>query len=889
MSFLRNFYTRLTETESDGGGLSDSGGGTGGGVSNAQLDAAVQAAADAQLAVDQAQDAANAASQAAQDAQAALEEADDDTVNAAQDALIQANADADAAQDALIEANQMLTTANATLSAQNQAALLDKISNADLQQAVIDIQTAQAAVDLAQDNLAGLEEADDDTVNAAQDALIQANTDLANANQTAIATLMATSHDGTPQDDRIETLETTVAGLSMGNVTAADLQQAVDDVEAAQLLVDQAQDALAVAEESDDDTVNAAQDALIAANDTLSQANATLSATNQSAIAALPTTTDLTDAIAAQALAQQAVDDAQDALAVAEEADDDTVNAAQDALITANANLSAANATLAAANQTELGNQAATLQQEIIDRADADSNLQTQIDSLSNASGNFVDNNSDENIAGIKTFTDRTNLSNQTVVSAQGGNTQFTFAGSAGGLNRIEWTQGGVLGASFQATHNNISDSWNMQLGLDGVGLSRLSFNGNNIVSSTRFRVPSTQAGDNGDTATSKDYVDSERIAGDTALQTQIDNIVAGLPVGQTVAQALAADMAALAQEIGDTNTDFAQAFADLIANRTDIDANTAAHAVNASGLTQEIADRQQADIALQSNIDTEEAAREAADTALQTDINTKDGQNVKLTGSQTVTGSKTYTTPQTFNSNVNYGTGGSIAQHQWTAPSGARVLYSIGGAQRGRTNATAAFYEILYDNGTESSALHVKPEGLVVRKDGVDLYTLPVTAPEDGQIPQHSTGGVVEWKYPYGFGLVVQKTQSASTIQSDMSNPDCLVDEIDTTGFVPGLYHFKAVGKFAYTQAAADYSAGLFDSENPATVTDNGEGEALDFIRAEPKDPGLNQDYSLYLDDYVQILPGSTKTIQFRHCSDNFGQTSQISFLKLTAKRVSD
>jgi len=372
MSFLRNFYTELTQTASGGGTIH-------GNVTTDNVVTLIEAQATAQAMVDD-----------AQDAVAAAEELDDDAKNAAQDQLAAANAALAAANEALGNMNQGdIASLQTALADQATAqAAIDDAQDAATQAAIAMREADQAATDAQQRADAAAEEADDDAVNAAQDALIAANADsdiaqdalitantnkdiaqdaLIAANTSLLNTVAALAHPKEPQDERIGALEADVAalqgntgtgtGTSNDAITSTVLQDAIDQVEAAQLAVDQAQDMAADAEEADDDAKNAAQDALIAANDTLARANTALAAANEAAIAALPTDTVVQALIDAQAAAQQVVDDAQDALAAAEEADDGTVNAAQDALIAANATLAQANATLAAANQTALSTQ----------------------------------------------------------------------------------------------------------------------------------------------------------------------------------------------------------------------------------------------------------------------------------------------------------------------------------------------------------------------------------------------------------------------------------------------------------------------------------------------------------------------------------------------------
>ena len=276
-------------------------------------------------------------------AQASVEEA-----NANLAAAIESGNAVDAEQDALIQANNDLAKANAALSAQNQASLLEKIDNVTLQGAITEIQVAQAAVDLAQNELAASKHLDKAALDSAQDTLISANAELSMANQNALAALSAASHDGAIQDERLDALENMPAPSE--GITSAQLQSALDDVTDAQALVDEAQNALALAEEQDDETINAAQDALIVANKNLSEANATLAETNQAAIAQLPTIATITQAIEEQAAAQLSVDEAQNTLSQTDKNDAQALNEAQDDLISSNAQLAAANATLAAAN-----------------------------------------------------------------------------------------------------------------------------------------------------------------------------------------------------------------------------------------------------------------------------------------------------------------------------------------------------------------------------------------------------------------------------------------------------------------------------------------------------------------------------------------------------------
>ena len=367
---------------------------------------------------------------------------------------------------------------------------------------------------------------------------------------------------------------------------------------------------------------------------------------------------------------------------------------------------------------------------------------------------------------------------------------------------------------------------------------------------------PSTLDADPGNSSASKDYVDSKDVAASAALQSQIDSIVSSLPVDQTVAQALAADMAALASEISDTDADFAQAFADLVANRTDIDANTAQAQINASGLATEIGDRQQADIALQSNIDTEIQNRTQADTALQSDIDTRDAQNVKLTGVQAIDGIKSFLA-------------GIIAR--------AGVRFE---------DATGLRITLL-------SPISVTEEYSI---------RLPDRPPLQGQVlgfPDAANMTQGQWVYPFGFGFQLFEPDDIINTVNDMDAPEALIQVIDTTDLVEGLWKIEVDSKFGYNTAATDYIAGLYD-EDVANKNDGaGYDNSLDYFKKEPKDvagtdptgvgAGTDQFEDMDLSAFIRVVAGENKSYSFRHRPGSAGIQATARNVKMTIHRVSD
>ena len=143
-----------------------------------------------------------------------------------------------------------------------------------------------------------------------------------------------------------------------------------------------------------------------------------------------------------------------------------------------------------------------------------------------------------------------------------------------------------------------------------------------------------TQAGDSGNSLATKSYIDAQ----DSALDVRLAAVEAQLPDDDSgLAAQIAANAAALASEVSDTNADFITVLAQTAANQTATTTNAAAASANAAAITQEAADRAAADNA-------EATARTNADNALQSDIDTKDAQNVKITGAQNVAGVKTFT-----------------------------------------------------------------------------------------------------------------------------------------------------------------------------------------------------------------------------------------------------
>ena len=367
---------------------------------------------------------------------------------------------------------------------------------------------------------------------------------------------------------------------------------------------------------------------------------------------------------------------------------------------------------------------------------------------------------------------------------------------------------------------------------------------------------PSTLDADPGNSSASKDYVDSKDVAISAALQSQIDSIVSSLPVDQTVAQALAADMAALASEISDTDADFAQAFADLVANRTDIDANTAQAQINASGLATEIGDRQQADIALQSNIDTEIQNRTQADTALQNDIDTRDAQNVKLTGAQVIEDIKTFMAGIIARAGVRF-----------EDANGLRV--------------------------TLLSPVSVTEEYSI---------RLPDRPPLQGQVlgfPDAANMTQGQWVYPFGFGFQLFEPDDIVNTVNDMDAPEALIQVIDTTDFVEGLWKIEVECKFGYDSATTDYIAGLYDEAGANKNDGGGYDNSLDYIRKEPKDiagtdpsgagAGTDQFEIMNLSAFVRVVAGENKVYSFRQRPGNVGIEATAHNIKVTVHRVRD
>ena len=367
---------------------------------------------------------------------------------------------------------------------------------------------------------------------------------------------------------------------------------------------------------------------------------------------------------------------------------------------------------------------------------------------------------------------------------------------------------------------------------------------------------PSTVDADPGNSSASKDYVDSKDVATTTALQSQIDSIVSSLPVDQTVAQALAADMAALASEINDTDADFAQAFADLIANRTDIDANTAQAQINASGLATEIGDRQQADIALQSNIDTEIQNRTQADTALQSDIDTRDAQNVKLTGVQAIDGIKSFV---------------------------AGIIARAG---------------VRFEDATGLRVTLLPPISVTQEYS----VRLPDAPPLQGQVlgfPDAANMTQGQWVYPFGFGFQLFEPDDIVNTVNDMDAPEALIQVIDTADLPEGLWKIEVECKFGYDSATTDYIAGLYDESVTNKNDGGGYDNSLDYIRKEPKDiagtdpsgvgAGTDQFEIMSLSAFVRVVAGENKAYSFRQRPGNAGVEATARNIKMTVHRVSD
>ena len=951
MSSLRQYYTQLTETTDNGGLLASDGGGAGGGVSSADVAAAVEALEEAQGIVDAAQDAANAASQAVQDAAALMEEADDDAKNDAQDALLEANEANDDAQSDLIAANTVLANANRALVEANAIAQNNRLNtledilnvgsdnvlpvadsgiiavwintNTNRQRIVapdyyvtddpaiaghksnivleegttttiyiigrqyIDAGntphtgTIGTTYEVTKTNgvltavaVAGMWLPDSDyTVTAWDDLTNTQNTGLntASVNPNLIfsgngagAVDLSLLHDGAEQDARLDALEN--VGTTTDGVTPAQLQEAVIQVEAAQAAVDDAQDAVAEAEELDDDAKNDAQDTLIEANMQLAEANATLAAANQTALLQLPDIQAVNAAIEAQALAQTTVDEAQDALAAAEALDDEAKNAAQDALIQANSDLAAANATLAAANSL-LAHDGAAQDQRLDDLENADPpEPYDDTEVIARLDGIDTDQIAQNDALQVEVTARQTAIANignpdelVRTVTNQTVNGRKSFGDSiellGDNVAALFWRLGGLIRSRVLFNREIVEV---VTEGQQGEPTKTLTIGGFEAALTVEDKIiqPSTVETDPGNSSASKDYVDTRDVAISAALQAQIDSIVSSLPVGQTVAQALAADMAALASEISDTDADFTQAFADLVANRTDIDANTAQAQINASGLATEIGNRQQADIGLQANIDTEAQSRAQADTALQTDIDTRDAQNVKLTGEQVIQGIKSFVS-------------GIVAR------AGVRL-----------EDATGVRITLL-------PAVSVTEEYVVRLPDRPPLAGEVLSFPDENNLTQG------QWVYPFGFGFQLFEPDDVINTINDMDSADALVQLVDTTDLVEGLWKIEVESKFGYNTAATDYIAGLYDEAETNKNDGAGYDNSLDYFKKEPKDvagtdptgvgAGTDQFEDMSLSAFVRVVAGENKIYSFRHRPGSAGIQATARNIKVTIHRVRD
>ena len=133
----------------------------------------------------------------------------------------------------------------------------------------------------------------------------------------------------------------------------------------------------------------------------------------------------------------------------------------------------------------------------------------------------------------------------------------------------------------------------------------------------------------------------------------------------------------------------------------------------------------------------------------------------------------------------------------------------------------------------------------------------------------------------------------------NDMDSADALVQLVDTTDLVEGLWKIEVESKFGYNTAATDYIAGLYDEAETNKNDGAGYDNSLDYFKKEPKDvagtdptgvgAGTDQFEDMSLSAFVRVVAGENKIYSFRHRPGSAGIQATARNIKVTIHRVRD